>query len=130
MSHIRHSGESSHNFCHPDASRGSIVTLSRLDPRLRGDTKFRNGSRTWSFRRKPESARRQRDSGFRRNDDEECLGLMAKADKVSKALKELSKHQKSLAPFDMRKAFAGGVTGSLNFRQRRMTCCWIFPNAR
>ena len=32
---------------------------------------------------------------------------MAQADKVSKALKELSKHQKSLAPFDMRKAFAG-----------------------
>jgi glucose-6-phosphate isomerase len=33
--------------------------------------------------------------------------FMAKADKVSKALKELSKHQKLLAPFDMRKAFAG-----------------------
>ena len=32
---------------------------------------------------------------------------MARADKVSKALKDLSQHQKSLAPFDMRKAFAG-----------------------
>src|SRR5688572_13796041 len=32
---------------------------------------------------------------------------MSKADKVSKALKDLSQHHKSLAPFDMRKAFAG-----------------------
>ncbi len=32
---------------------------------------------------------------------------MAQADKVSKALKDLSQHQKLLAPFDMRKAFAG-----------------------
>ena len=33
--------------------------------------------------------------------------FMAQADKVSKALKDLSQHQKLLAPFDMRKAFAG-----------------------
>ena len=32
---------------------------------------------------------------------------MAKSDKVSKALKDLGQHQKKLAPFDMRKAFAG-----------------------
>ena len=30
-----------------------------------------------------------------------------RSDKVSKALKDLSQHQKKLAPFDMRKAFAG-----------------------
>ena len=32
---------------------------------------------------------------------------MASSNKVSKALKDLSQHHKSLAPFDMRKAFAG-----------------------
>jgi hypothetical protein len=32
---------------------------------------------------------------------------MAQLDKVNKALKDLSQHQKTLAPLDMRKAFAG-----------------------
>ncbi len=32
---------------------------------------------------------------------------MTNSDRVSKALKDLSQHQKKLAPFDMRKAFAG-----------------------
>ena len=55
---------------------------------------------------------------------------MANSDKVSKALKDLSQHHKTLAPFDMRKAFAGRGDRFAEFSAGRMTCCWIFPNVR
>ncbi len=40
---------------------------------------------------------------------------MAQSDKVSKTLKDLSMHRASLAPFDMRKAFAGNATRFAEF---------------